>query len=259
NVLKSEAELNVILPVVTGLNPDPVKAGATLTFTGTDLDLVRDVTFEGGTRLERDAFTAQSETEIVLTVPDNAKEGVIVLRPASAVEVTVSKPLALVAPVIASFTPNPAKNNGTITVTGTDLDLVSDVVFGGEKTGTIEDGRTETELVVKVPADATEGTITFNTQNEPVATTAALALVVPTITGITPLTVSTADDPVITLTGTDLDLVKTVVFAGENWTADVTKAVSASPTEIQIHVTPGSLSGNITLVTTNGEEVVSGQ
>jgi hypothetical protein len=259
NLIESDIEFQVVLPEVTTFSPIPVKPGTELTLSGTNLDLVRDITFEGGSRVASDLFISQSENEIIVELPGNAKEGTVMLRPASAVEVEVTDPLVLVAPVITSFSPNPAKNSNTVTVTGTDLDLVTSVVFGGGKQGTIQDGRTETELLVKVPADATEGTLMFNTRNEPVVTETTLTLVVPTITNISPLTVNTADDPSITITGTDLDLVQTIVFGGENWIADIGKAITASATQIQIPVTPGSVSGNIKIITVNGEEVTSGE
>jgi uncharacterized protein involved in tellurium resistance len=259
NLIESEIELQVILPEVTGFSPKPVKPGAELTLSGTNLDLVKDITFEGGARVASDLFVSQSEAEIVLEVPANAKEGTVVLRPASAVEVEVAESLVLLAPVISSFTPNPGKNGNNLTVTGTDLDLVTTVVFGGGAEGTIQNGRTDTELIVKVPADATESVLTFNTQNRPVVTESEFTLVVPTISNISPLSVNTADDPSITITGTDLDLVQTIVFGGENWLADIGKAISASPTQIQIPVTPGSISGNIKIITSNGQEVISTQ
>lgn len=259
NMIESEVVLQVILPAGTGIGPDPVKAGEELTITGSDLDLVKDVTFKGGARITSDLFVSQTGEEVVLVVPDNAQDGAVVLRPASAVEVEVSESLALVAPGITNFTPNPGKNSSILTITGTDLDLVTAVVFGGDKEGEIQDGRTATEIAVKIPADATEGALTFNTQNKPVTTETELSLMVPTITGIAPLSVNTASNPTITITGTNLDLAKTIVFGGENWIADITKATVATATEIQIPVTPGSVSGNIKVMTTNGEEITSGQ
>ena len=259
NLIESEIELEIVLPNVSQVNPNPVKAGAEVTFTGTDLDLVKDITFEGNLRVTDDLFISKKEDEIVLVVPSKAKDGVVRLRPASGVEVPVSEELTLVAPSITGFTPNPGKNNGNIIVTGSNLDLVTSVVFGGEKQGTIQDGRTETELKVKVPADAIEGKLTFNTENKSVVTTTSLELVAPVISNIFPLSVNTSDNPSITITGTDLDLVKTIVFGGEGWVADVGRATSVSATQIEIPVTRGSVSGNIKIITTNGKEVTSTQ
>lgn len=255
NLIESDTELTVALPAVTSVSPATVKASSDLTITGTNLDLVKDITFKGGLRVESDDFVSQSGTEIVVTVPANSQDGVLMLRPASLVEVE-SPALTMAVPTITAFD-SPGKNNGTITITGTNLDLVTGVEFGGDTDGEIQAGGTATSITVKVPADAEEGTVTLNTgSGKTVSTATPLALVVPTITNFTPASVNTVDDPSVTINGTHLDIVDTVVFAG-NWKAPISEATSASQTQIVMPVVHGSVSGEIKLITTNGTVVTS--
>jgi hypothetical protein len=255
-VVTSETDLEIALPVATEITPSTIKAGDQLTIKGTNLDLTSTVVFSGDKSVS--TFVSKTATQLVVVVPADAKDGKINLVAASDVRTEVPTSLTLVVPTIASVTPNPAKNSGIITVTGTNLDLISSVTFGGSKTGEIQTGRTATEIKVKVPADAVDGIVNFNTQaGKSVPSSQSLTLVVPSITSITPLSVNTVDAPSITITGTNLDVVKTVVFGGENWTAETDKAISISATEIKIPVTPGALTGKIKIITTNGTEVTS--
>lgn len=252
-ILIESPELIVALPAATALSPATVKAGAELTITGINLDLVQDITFVGNSRLS--TFVSQSATEIVIEVPEDAQDGAITMRPASLVEVSSATSIAMLLPTISEVTPDPAKNNGTVTVTGTDLDLISNVEFGGGKAGSIESGGSATSIVVKVPADAVDGVVKFTTKaQKSVNSPDALALVKPTITSISPTSVNTIDNPSVTINGTNLDLVNKVIFGG-GWAAEVKPASSTSFT---VNVVPGSVTGKITLVTTNATEVVSG-
>jgi|GEM_PF-221188 len=263
NVIQSTNPFTVTLPAVTSVSPTTVKAGANLTITGTDLDLTQDVTFTGGTRLTASSFVNQSATQIVVTVPANAKDGGIILRPLSAVEVATTA-ITLVAPTVSDITPNPAKNSGTVTVTGTNLDLVNQVTFGGGKTGTIQTGGTAASITVKVPADAIDGKVSFATQSAKVDSTHGITLVKPTISTFT-ASVNTKNAPSITIDGTDLDLTASVIFKADSTLFPPSGTVVAptntitvnSTGEIVVKVPQGAKTGTFTLVTTNGTKLTS--
>ncbi|MGD9929122.1 MAG: glycan-binding surface protein [Mangrovibacterium sp.] len=248
-LVESENLLDVNLPAATAMTPVPVKAGTALTLTGTDLDLVKSVLFPGGIRVE--TFTSQEAGAINLDVPANAQAGKLVLSALSGVEVEVSTELELVAPTITEVAPVPAKNGGEITITGTDLDLVTGIVFGGDKSGQIV-SKTTTELVAKVPMDAVDGVVTLNTAaGTSVTTSQPLTLVVPTIVTFSPTETKTNNE--ITITGTNLDLVTTVVFA-----VDLSVQVSnGTETSITVNVPSGTQTGTFNLLTTNGGTVTS--
>jgi len=250
-LVESEAELGVVLPSVTQLSPNPVKAGTALTITGADLDLTQEVIFSGGERVS--AFSSSTATELVLNVPSNAKDGAIKLVAKSLVEVETAESLTMVVPTISGISPNPAKNGENITVTGSNLDLIVRAVFGGDKEGNLLGG-SATSIQVQVPVDATESAVTFITAaDKSVVTGSTLNLVKPAITSIAPQDIQFNNE--LTITGNHLDLIATVKFSG----GTEVSVSNATLTEIKVNVPVGTASGPITVIARNGESVTSGQ
>jgi hypothetical protein len=249
-LVESELPLVVSLPSVTQMNPNPVKAGTMLTLQGANLDLVRDVIFGGGSKVT--TFVSKSENKLEVTVPANAKDGKVKLVVASEVEVETAD-LGMAVPVIEGISPNPVKNGATLTVSGSDLDLITSATFGGGKTGTLLGGGSATEIKVTVPKDATNGTVSFGTAAGKSITSANLAMVVPTITSLSPVELKTNAD--LTISGTDLDLVVQVVFTGGNQVA----VTNPGETGIVVNVPSGTVTGPVKIVTSNGTEVTSAE
>lgn len=250
-LVESETPLEVTLPAVAQISPTPVKAGTELTIDGTDLDLTKEVVFQGGSKVT--SFNSISAEKITLTVPADAKDGALKLVVASLVEVTTAQEVVMKLPLIAALSPDPAKTGGTVTVTGEDLDLITSVTFGGNKTGALQGG-TATEMTVQVPADAQEGVVSFGTAaGKTAASPAPLTLVKPVISGISPADIQVNNE--ITITGNDLDIVAKVKFSGGT-EATVT---SATLTEAHVVVPVGTQTGPITVVANNGDEVSSAQ
>lgn len=249
--VQSEATLQVKLPTATSVAPNPVKAGQTLTITGTDLDLVTELEFGGLKRVSSDAFTTQTATSIVVDVPADVQAGEVQLLSASPI-ITNTGMLNLVTPAITGFSPTPVKLGSNLTITGTNLDLVSSVTFGGGANGTIESA-SPTSLVVIVPATATDATFSLNTHaGSSVVSSSSIEVLLPTITSFTPTTVNTADEPSITINGTDLDNVAAIGFSG-GYKTDV----AGSENSITVGVLPGSVTGKFKLYLTNGDSIES--
>jgi len=158
-----EDELNVILPTFESFSPDMIRAGDVLTITGKDLDLVKSVSFGGGVTAA--SFTENdTNTLITVTVPDDAQDGAVILNAFSGVKVSSPTDLIMVVPTITAITPTTVKPGDLVTITGSDLDLVTQVAFGGGKQpGEIQEGGTATEIKVKVPATAKDGTVVLTT------------------------------------------------------------------------------------------------
>jgi hypothetical protein len=246
-IIYSASELTVILPAFSAVSPNPVKAGTKLAITGTNLDLVKKIVLGGNKTITE--FVGHSETNIELTVPEDTQDGKISMFPASMVAVESAEELIMVVPTV-SVSPVIIKNGQEITVTGTDLDLVDKVLFGGDTEGSITSA-TETGMKVVVPDAAVTGTIRFTTKAQKEVSGPEITIIDPVFSSFSPA--ESKANNTITIEGTDLDLVVDVVFAGE------VSGVIESQTETQLQVTVpvGASTGLIQLVTQNGNQISS--
>ncbi len=162
-VCKSDVEvpaamIETVKPSDCVAAPTPVKAGAALTISGKDMDLVTAVEFDNADALSGEAISVAADKVVVTAVPETATEGKLRLVMANGQKVEVV--FTLVKPTATGYNANPASAGSTIQITGTDLDLVKSVDFGGavatvEKDAVSADGTT---LSIKVPMDAKTGT-----------------------------------------------------------------------------------------------------
>ena len=93
--IESETSINVKLPAITSLNPNPVEREKNLTINGTDLDLVKGVMFKGKAIADT-VFISRSATQLVIKVPKEADRGKIELIAFSGLKVESADELKLV-------------------------------------------------------------------------------------------------------------------------------------------------------------------
>ena len=247
-IVYSQTELAVVLPAITAISPNPVKAGEVLTITGTNLDLVKKAVLGGEKTVT--TFESQSATKIELKVPADVKDGKVTVIPVSAVSVVSQAELTMVVPTV-SVNPKTIKNGAILNVTGTNLDLITSVVFGGGATGTIEAGGTASAINVTVPDQAVTGELVFNTAADKSVSGGNITIIAPAITGFNPASGKPNTDVIIS--GTNLDLVSKVIFTGG------LEGIMGAQTETSLTVTipVGAKTGPITIVAINGVEVVT--
>ena len=236
---------------LVSISPVPVKPGENLTISGTYLNLVKQVILPDGNKIDSAAITINAaKTAITVKVPLTAKEGVVKMLTYSGLEITSTAVMKLIAPNITSATPLLVKNGGSITITGTNLDLVTSATFGAVE-GKIT-AQSATSMTVNVPMTAVDGAVVLNTNSGLTATSAALTMVKPAFTSITPLALTAGDK--VTIAGTDLDLVRKVIFLGGS--VAVTPAIGATSLEVTVPTTCAG-TGAVTLETVNGTKVAS--
>ena len=164
----SAGALTTVVPSELAVAPAPVKNLSDLTVTGKDLDLVTGVSFPNAAGVD---YTYADGT-ITVNVPEAAQEGNIVLSMANGKSVEV--PFTLVKPTVTGFSANPASAGSSVTVTGTDLDLVSAVTFFPDIKVEVE--ASETEINVAVPTAAETGVFVLNLKNGTSVETVELAV-----------------------------------------------------------------------------------
>ncbi len=94
--IEPEEEILITLPSVEVIAPTTIERGAELTITGTDLDLVKAVSFKGGITVPELEFVSKSETEIVVVFPLEANKGTITLVAYSDVEIESDQALEVI-------------------------------------------------------------------------------------------------------------------------------------------------------------------
>jgi hypothetical protein len=186
-----------------------------------------------------------------LTVPEDAQTGSLMIfyGGTDSMEVETDQILNVTLPAITGIAPTPVRHESNVTITGTNLDLVKEVIFSGVSTPvTAFESKTATQLVVKVPRSTTKGKITLKVASGvTVQSSTDLDVVLPVITNMTPNPVDPGAN--LTITGTNLDLVKGISFVGV--TNEVTTFVSKSATQIVVTVPTGSVTGKPTFTMTN--------
>ena len=242
-VTKTQFNLDV-LTTVTSITAQ-ARPGTNVTINGNYLNWVDRVIFSRDKVVQ--TFVSKTMTQIVLKVPDDAETGPLILHYTGTDSnyVQTADTLKVILPITTSMSPNPVKPLTNVTITGTDLDLAKKVIFDGVTTPvTTFVSQSATQLVVKVPDAAKKGKLTLEAASG-VKTTSSndLDIVLPVITSLAPNPINLAAD--LTITGTDLDLVKKVIFSGV--APAITTFVSQSVTQIVVKVPAGARDGKVKL------------
>lgn len=156
---ESATELEVILPTITTISPNPIRPEGNLTITGTNLDLTKGVILSGVSSPVTQ-FVSKTGTQLVVKIPKETQKGKVILQAYSNVTVESTNELVVVLPGISSFAPEVVEREKNLTITGTNLDLATGIIFKGvEKPVTQFVSRTNNQIVVKVPLAANRGVI----------------------------------------------------------------------------------------------------
>lgn len=242
NLFYSEKELVIGEPVVKANAKATYKAGATVSVNGEHLEMIEVIRFQGA---EVKDFTLASDgSTISFEIPATATDGEYVFVSYAGKEYKAGE-IETVAPSGVKAAPSPVKAGATLTITGSDLDLVTKVSFEGVESADFV--CTDGAIKVVVANTVKEGDVTLTLENGKTVST-PVVLVHPTVTEVDPLELTAGGE--ITVKGTDLDLITAATLGGRP--VDV-KAVSES--EIKLVTTVSSVGGKIVLSLANGETV----
>lgn len=224
NIIESENALNVGTPTITKWSSPrgeaeltgnvTAKMGETITVTGEHFGLVKSVMFTAQDRgTELLVFTTSEDGKtLTFALPEEAPDGDFVLVARSGVEIPVGT-LTTVAPSECVVSPSPVKAGASLVITGKDLDVVNSIEMPNVSTEeeikfiVNPDG---TKLIIEsVPETAQEGNLVLRMKNGK-GVEVPFTLVKPVVTGYDNSTVSAGG--VLTIKGTDLDLVKKIQF-----------------------------------------------
>lgn len=236
--------------------PTGAKHGDTLRFIGINLDKVTAIQFTGENAVvEKKDFTLQNSELIKLIVPEAAEQGVVTLKTPNGDIISKSQLNLNVLASVATVTAQ-ARPGDNITITGNYLNWIDRITFSLNKATTTFVSQSMTELVVKVPEDAQTGTLILHyagTDSADIETLDTLHVTLPKSTSFDPNPVKHGTD--LTITGTDLDLVKKVIFAGSP--APVTNFVSQSATQLVVKVDSFVTKGKVKLEAASGVQTTS--
>ena len=150
----------LVKPTVASCTPAAITAGEKTIIKGTDLDLVKSITFPGDVEQTVDKFAAQNAQAIAVTVPAACAGSGFKLNLKNGTTVNIDGQLSIKAatdPAIASVTPGEAIAGSTITITGKNFQNIQNLYIGSYKVNRYT-SRSNTEIVCQVPATAEVGT-----------------------------------------------------------------------------------------------------
>ena len=242
---KKDEAVNSGVVQLLSFGPTGARIGDTLRFIGANLDKVTAIDLTGAS-VAQSGFISQTSELIKILVPVQTQPGFVTLKTPAGDVVSKTKLNLEVVVTIKSVTPE-VRPGDNITIKGDYLNWVTQVWFSKNLMVDSFVSKSLTELVVKVPINAQTGALTFTTGGTKpltIITPADLIVTLPAITNLSPVPIEREKN--LTITGTNLDLTKGILFKGK--TQADTVFVSKSPTQLVIRVPKEANKGKITLV-----------
>jgi hypothetical protein len=253
---KNDDDANSGKVELLSFGPTGANHGDTLRFFGNNLDQVTAIEFTGASVTKKD-FKTQTGKEILVIVPAAAERGYVTLKTPAGDIVSKTRLNLGVTATIASITDR-ARPGENITINGDFLNWVERITFADGKLVSTFVSKAKDKIVVTVPMDAQTGPLMIfygGTDSAEVETDEIVTVTLPQATGISPNPAKHGTN--LTITGTDLDLVKKVTLPGN--TKAITSFVSQTATQLVVVVDSGTVKGKIKLMAPSGVETQSTQ
>lgn len=246
NLFYSEKELVIGDPTVKAADRGIIKAGASVTVTGTYLDMIQGLKFGD---VNSDFTIAADGKSLTTTVPSTAVDAEIVLVSYAGKEFKAGSYQTLVPSALKVAADSRYKAGLVARISGKDLDLVTGAALAGTN---LDFSYSEGIISFTIPAAAKDGAITLTLENGKTVDTEAIELVKPVITAVAPAELYAGDENVV-VSGKDLDLVVSAALGGK----PINIAEGASETALELVTELTSVSGKVALTLENGVTVES--
>ncbi len=246
--------------------PNPAMRGGEFHIYGSNLQDVAEVRLGGGvTVTDYTVVKSGRQAEITVKIPLEGPEpgAVSVVDKAGNVYSSLTSMTFTEAMEIDSFSPAEALSGDVITIKGEYLNVVREVIFGGDIAVTEFESQSRHELKVVLPPEAVTGLIRIGDINEiadqttiPNIVYSATELTVgdPTVTKAGKATYKAGDE--ITVEGEHLDMIAEVNLEGASL---VEFSYSEDATSIVFELPASATDGEIVLVSYAGKEFIAGE
>jgi hypothetical protein len=276
--IETQNELTYIEGIeVTGFTPTEADPGTVIKIEGDYLNLIYSIAFADGVLVSSSEFKSWDRYFIEVAVPEEAQTGKIELYTADLTiqrtkkeedeleyQTFITEEALIVGTPTTTKLESPrgvagedgvvtAKAGETISLTGKFFNIVTGIKFGDvlqEEFIVSEDGTT---LSFVVPAEAASGAINLVLKSGIEAIAGTLATILPSecVAAPTPVKAGNA----LTITGKDLDIVTSVMFANAEGNYTVAGGdIIAEAAKVVINSVPNTaIEGNVRLITASGE------
>lgn len=238
--------------------PSPVARGGELRFLGSGMNQVTAVVIPGCDDITD--IKVISDTEIRITVPQEAEPGLVTLK-APGGDITTKTKLTYIENIsLESFTPSSVRPGDELTITGEFLNLIHEVIFADEVAVSEENFTVHDRNTIKliVPEKAQTGKIILSDGEELpnlIYSEDELQVVLPSVAEVINQENAKPED-VITISGENLELVTKVLVPGNPENIEVAFELSADNQQLIFALPADAADGDVIMLPASGVEIV---
>lgn len=238
--------------------PSPVARGGELRFLGSGMNQVTAVVIPGCDDITD--IKVISDTEIRITVPQEAEPGLVTLK-APGGDITTKTKLTYIETIsLESLTPSSVRPGDELTITGEYLNLIHEVIFANEVTVAEENFTVHDRNTIKliVPEKAQTGKIILSDGEELpnlIYSEDELQVVLPSVAEVINQENAKPED-VITISGENLKLVTKVLVPGNPENIEVAFELSADNQQLIFALPADAADGDVIMLPASGVEIV---
>lgn len=238
--------------------PSPVARGGELRFLGSGMNQVTAVVIPGCDDITD--IKVISDTEIRITVPQEAEPGLVTLK-APGGDITTKTKLTYIETIsLESLTPSSVRPGDELTITGEYLNLIHEVIFANEVTVAEENFTVHDRNTIKliVPEKAQTGKIILSDGEELpnlIYSEDELQVVLPSVAEVINQENAKPED-VITISGENLELVTKVLVPGNPENIEVAFELSADNQQLIFALPADVADGDVIMLPASGVEIV---